>query len=129
MMLLIIYLNFIKIMKKTYLFLFLPALLLILSGCGNTNNQTSTSNNTNKSNIALTMTELAKHSSKGDCWQLINGQVYDLSAYTASNAHPGGDMILKGCGQDATAMFESIGKHQGRATAMLPDFLLGSIQK
>lgn len=105
----------------------LPALLLILSGCGKANTGNS-QNSTPKYTGALTMTELAKHNSKTDCWELINGQVYDLSTYTSSNMHPGGEAILKGCGQDATAMFKAIAKHNSKAAAMLPDFLLGPIQ-
>lgn len=118
-------------MKKNYLLLVIPAFLLLLTGCGNKTNTpgaTSTQTSTPKFTGTLTMTELAKHATKGDCWQLIDGQVYDLSSYTASNQHPGGDTILKGCGQDASAMFKAIAKHNGRATAMLPDFLLGPIQ-
>lgn len=137
-MLLIIYKNLTyppiadyEIMKKNYLLLVIPAFLVLLTGCSSTTANQNTQNsqtNTPKFTGALTMTELAKHSTKGDCWQLIDGQVYDLSAYTASNQHPGGDAILKGCGQDASAMFKSIAKHSGRATAMLPDYLLGPIQ-
>jgi len=116
-------------MKKIYLFLVFPALLVLLAGCGNqnlTNSQNNTANT--KTNLPLTMAELANHNSKTDCWQLINGQIYDLSAYTSSNSHPGGDTILKGCGQDATALFNSIPKHAGQAQAMLPNYLLGPVQ-
>jgi len=118
-------------MKKMNLFLILPLLLFFLAGCGN-KNLTNSQNNTNvtpKTNAPLTMTELAKHNSAADCWQLINGQIYDLSSYISSNAHPGGNTILQGCGQDATAMFEAIGKHNGKAQAMLPNYLLGPIQQ
>ncbi len=120
-----------KIMKKNYILLFIPAFLLILTACSSKTASQSQNTNTGTSKFTgpLTMAEVAKHSIKGDCWQLIDGQVYDLSSYTASNQHPGGDAILKGCGQDSTAMFKAIAKHNGRATAMLPDFLLGSIQQ
>ncbi|MFA5131110.1 MAG: cytochrome b5-like heme/steroid binding domain-containing protein [Patescibacteria group bacterium] len=126
-------------MKKTRLFLLLPLLALTLSACSltgqansqnfnNTVNTIQTGSAAPKATGPLTMSELALHNSKTDCWQLINGQVYDLSAYTASGAHPGGDKILQGCGQDASALFASVGKHQGQATAMLPNYLLGPIQ-
>jgi len=119
-------------MKKSYLLLVIPAFLLVLTGCGNKTNNPNVQNtqiNTPKTSITLTMTELAKHNTKTDCWQLINGQVYDLSTYTSAGKHPGGDKILNGCGLEATAMFEEITKHNGKATAMLQDFLLGPIQK
>ncbi len=130
-------------MKKTRLFLLLVLLIPLLSACSlqnltNTQNYSNSSSNNASANQAgsaapkftgaLTMSELSLHNSKTDCWQLINGQVYDLSAYTASGVHPGGDKILQGCGQDATSLFQSIGKHNGKATAMLPNYLLGPIQ-
>ncbi len=120
-----------KSTKKISLFLILSLFSVILVGCGNknlTNKQNSTGNTTMKTNLPLTMAELSLHNSATDCWQLINGQIYDLSAYTSSSAHPGGSTILQGCGQDATALFNSIGKHGGKAQAMLPNFLLGPIQ-
>ncbi len=118
-----------KYRRKIIFFLILPMFLLILSGCGNnnlTNNQNS-SGNVNKLSWSLTLTELAKHNSPTDCWQLINGQVYDLTAYVSSGAHPN-NLINNGCGQDASSMFASIGKHNGKAQAMLPRYLLGPIQ-
>jgi len=119
-----------KNMKKINLFLILPLLLFFLAGCGNKNltNSQNNTNNTPKTNAPLTMAELAKHNSATDCWQLINGQIYDLSSYTSSKNHPGGDTILQGCGQDATAMYKAIGKHNGKAQAMLPNYLLGTVQ-
>lgn len=119
-------------MKKIYLLLLVPAFLLVLTGCGNKTNNPSVQNTqteTPKVSVSLTMTELAKHNTKTDCWQLIDGQVYDLSAFTASGKHPGGDKILNGCGVEATEMFKAIAKHAGKAEAMLPDYLLGAIQK
>lgn len=119
-------------MKKTYLFLILPAFLVFLTGCGNknlTNSQNNTTNNGNaaKANVSLTMADVVQHNSKTDCWQVINGKVYDLSAYIAAGQHPN-DKILDGCGKDATSMFEEVAKHNGKATAMLPEYLLGNLQ-
>ena len=120
-------------MKKTYLFLIIPAFLVFLTGCGNKNLTNSQNNTTNSTNTAkytgsLTMADVAIHNSKTDCWQVINGQVYDLSPYTSSGTHPGGDVIIQGCGTDATAAFEAVGKHNGKAMAMLPTYLLGALQ-
>jgi len=120
-------------MKKTYLFLLLPALLLFLAGCGNQNltnsqNNTASTTGTAKYTGSLTMADVALHNSKTDCWQVIKGQVYDLSPYTSTGTHPGGDTILQACGTDATAAFETVGKHNGKAMAMLPNYLLGALQ-
>lgn len=46
-------------------------------------------------------TELMKHTTKHDCWLLINDNVYDVTSYLAE--HPGGDdILLKNAGRDAT---------------------------
>lgn len=120
-----------KTMKKNYLFILITAFLFVLTGCGNKTNNPNVENSQpkiKKASLVLTMSELAKHNTREDCWQLINGQVYDLSSYTMSGEHPGGEKILNGCGFEATAMFKEITKHSGKAEAMLNDFLLGPIQ-
>lgn len=50
-----------------------------------------------------TLTEVARHSSRGDCWAVISNQVYNITNYIGR--HPGGDEILRACGQDATTLF------------------------
>jgi cytochrome b involved in lipid metabolism len=77
---------------------------------------------------SLTMAEVAKHSTASDCWMIIGGQVYDLSDYIKLGIHPGGDKILRGCGQEATAMFNTVDKHQNNAVKYLPKYLLGDLQ-
>ncbi|VVC00016.1 Cytochrome b5-like Heme/Steroid binding domain protein [uncultured archaeon] len=78
--------------------------------------------------ITLSAAEVAKHSSKGDCWMTINGNVYDLSSFTT---HPGGDAYVPYCGTEATAAFETKGgtgkTHSSNAAALLPNFLVGAI--
>lgn len=130
-------------MKKIYLFLVLLIGLNFLTACSINKPKNkvniSTPTPTNQSNVSanqpvasvsqtLTLAEVAKHATVDDCWMVVNNQVYDLSAYTKAGSHPGGDKILKGCGQEATAMFEAIEKHSGRATNMLPQYLLGTLQ-
>lgn len=132
-------------MKKIYLFPILLIGLIFLTACStnkannkinmSTPNQTSnpTTNQTANQPTAsvsqtLTLTEVAKHTTVDDCWMVVNNQVYDLSSYTKAGKHPGGETILKGCGQEATEMFKAIEKHSGRATNMLPQYLLGTLQ-
>jgi hypothetical protein len=55
---------------------------------------------------ALTQAEVAKHSSKSDCWVVINGNVYDATGFR----HPGGQSKIK-CGQDISGGFS--GHHGG----------------
>ncbi len=51
-----------------------------------------------------TLDMVASHTSETSCRTVINGIVYDVSAFI--NKHPGGDKnILKICGIDGTAAF------------------------
>ena len=52
----------------------------------------------------ITREEVALHSSKEDCWCIIEGKVYNLKAYL--EFHPGGEKILRSVyGKDATELF------------------------
>lgn len=49
--------------------------------------------------------DLAKHHAPSDCWMVVNGVVYDLSAYIAE--HPGKRREIDGyCGKDGTKAWE-----------------------
>ena len=48
---------------------------------------------------------MAEHTSPESAWLSLNGVVYDVSVYL--HYHPGGDLILKGAGKDATNLFSN----------------------
>jgi hypothetical protein len=81
--------------------------------------------------LALSAAEVAKHASAGDCWFIISGKVYDVTAAMAG--HPGGaSTIIRHCGTDATLAFNTKDfqpgvPHSSRATADLTPFLLGNL--
>merc|ERR1719228_1774120 len=51
--------------------------------------------------------EVAKHTSKTDCWVVVNGQVLDVTKFLGE--HPGGELaILTFAGKDATEEFNMI---------------------
>lgn len=56
--------------------------------------------------ITIPMSEVKKHNTMEDCWTVIHGVVYDISAYL--KFHPGGiDVLMKeASGRDCTQMFE-----------------------
>ncbi|KCV70453.1 hypothetical protein H696_02795 [Fonticula alba] len=67
--------------------------------------------------------EIAMHNSADDCWIIIEGRVYDVTAFL--NDHPGGArIILRHAGRDATEAFLDIG-HSARAQVLLRKFLIG----
>jgi len=126
-------------MKKTYLFLVLPIFLVVLAACTSGNqpapvDNQPTGNPTNNEPVgttptaSLTLEEVAKYNTPADCWMAIDGQVYDLSPYIKLGIHPGGEKILNGCGQEASAMFKAVEKHQNNAVKNLPNYLLGQLQ-
>ena len=66
-----------------------------------------------------TLAEVAKHNKKTDAWIVIDGKVADITEWIPK--HPGGMVIMKGVGKDATALFTSIG-HDEYARKMLKKY-------
>jgi cytochrome b involved in lipid metabolism len=76
--------------------------------------------------VALTAAEVLKHSTATDCWSVIKGEVYDLTAYVKD--HPGGASLIKAiCGLDGSSSFAS--EHAGAAKPknILAAFALGPL--
>jgi cytochrome b involved in lipid metabolism len=80
---------------------------------------------------ALTMAEIAKHNTAQDCWLLISGKIYDVTKFIPS--HPGGSIIIKSCGTDATQAFDTKGGkgrgHSPRAESMLAQYYIGDLNQ
>nr|CAB3447390.1 unnamed protein product [Digitaria exilis] len=69
--------------------------------------------------------EVSKHSGRKDCWLIIAGKVYDVTAFMEE--HPGGDEVLLACtGKDATTDFEDIG-HSNSAKELMPQYCIGEV--
>lgn len=63
---------------------------------------------------AITIEQVALHAAPSDCWTMINGRVYDLTAFVTQ--HPGGSArIISICGRDGSAAFG--GQHSGSNSA------------
>ncbi|KAJ4416754.1 hypothetical protein N0V82_006565 [Gnomoniopsis sp. IMI 355080] len=57
--------------------------------------------------MVLTGADVAKHSSREDCWVIVHGKAYDVTEFLPE--HPGGPkIILKYAGKDATEEFDPI---------------------
>lgn len=75
-----------------------------------------------------TAADVAHHVTKGDCWVVRNGKVYNVSDFVAD--HPGGDdLILKYAGQDVGAIMADEVEHEHSKSAyeMLGEYLVGKI--
>lgn len=80
----------------------------------------------------FSLEEVAQHATAEDCWMAIEGKVYDVTLYIAEQVHPGGKAMNKGCGKDATEMWNNIGKetkrpHSAEAMSLLQNFYLGEL--
>ena len=77
-------------------------------------------------NKAYSLTEIGKHDFDGDCWLIINNNVYNVTAYISS--HPGGTAILENCGKDATELFNAK-PHSQNAKNLLETYLVGQLEQ
>ncbi len=72
----------------------------------------------------FSMEEIAKHTGENDSWFVVNGKVFDSSAY--NKEHPGGaESILMVAGEDATEDFEAI--HSRKAWKLLESYQIGIV--
>ena len=78
----------------------------------------------------ISKTELAKHNTKTSAWICINKNVYDVTSWISQ--HPGGDIIMKGVGRDASAIFKAIRGGDGHpdfvSKNILPRYLIGKLK-
>ena len=77
---------------------------------------------------AYTAADVKKHAVASNCWSIVNGNVYNLTAWV--NRHPGGATVIKGmCGKDATAAFKNMHGLAGRQAKTLATFKIGTLAK
>lgn len=76
----------------------------------------------------LTAEVVSEYSVAESCWTIIQGNVYDITAYVPR--HPGGVAnIVQACGTDGTELFEGVGEHQsGGARGILEEYYLGPLE-
>ncbi len=75
---------------------------------------------------SFTAAQVATHASVSSCYSIVNGAVYDLTAWIGQ--HPGGQSAIKRmCGMDASAAFN--GQHGGaaRPASELAGFKIGTL--
>ena len=89
------------------------------------NTKPKTNSKSNKT-TEYTLEEVAKHNKKSDAWIVIHNKVADVTKWIP--LHPGGDIIMKGVGKDATTLFDSIG-HDDYAKKMLKKYQIGILKK
>lgn len=80
--------------------------------------------------VTLSLLTVAKHTTKTDCWIVVDNKIYNVGAYAPF--HPGGeDRITSMCGKDATVAFNTKGgignNHSSGARATLEKYYIGTI--
>jgi len=115
--------------------------LILLNGKSDAPKSESSISNTDTTtdkSALFTTEQVAAHSTKSDCWTVIEGSVYDITSYVPR--HPGGDEILLACGTDSTTLFmqrettsgQSVGSgtpHSGSAQSRLSSLKIGTLTK
>lgn len=86
---------------------------------------------TSEANLsAISLNDIAKHSTKEDCWTTIDRNVYDVTKFISK--HKGGDKILLACGKDASDMFNGKAPmsrvHSEIAKKILSGMKIGTLQ-
>lgn len=78
--------------------------------------------------LGITLADVAKHATASDCWVVVGGKAYDVTAIIPK--HPGGqEAILRACGKDATQTFMGQEKHgQVGAKEMLAQYYQGDVR-
>ena len=80
--------------------------------------------------IPIPLADVAQHNSSASCWVAIEGSVYDITQFVSQ--HPGGSVILKACGTEASELFrtqDNIGPgHSDDARAILAEYQIGTLE-
>ena len=76
--------------------------------------------------ITWSMADVKRHNKSSDCWTVVNGAVYSMTAYI--KAHPGGAASIIGmCGIDATKAYMAIHANSPGAARDLKDTRIGKL--
>jgi hypothetical protein len=77
---------------------------------------------------SYTLDEVKANNSAASCWSVIDGFVYNLTAWIS--VHPGGASAIRSlCGIDASSQFNAQHSGQSRPTSQLERYLLGSLSR
>jgi cytochrome b involved in lipid metabolism len=72
------------------------------------------------------MAQVATHATITNCWTVLNGNVYNLTAFMSQ--HPGGTSVLvPACGKDGTSIFEGRHGTDPSYTNALATYLIGTL--
>lgn len=73
----------------------------------------------------FTLGEVKKHNKKDDAWTIIENKVYNITSWIPK--HPGGQIIMKAIGKDATQLFLDNGHPEYVKKTILPKYYIGNL--
>lgn len=73
----------------------------------------------------FTIGEVKKHNKKDDAWTIIENKVYNITSWIPK--HPGGQIIMKAVGKDATQLFLDNGHPEYVKKTILPKYYIGNL--
>lgn len=99
-----------------------------------TSKPTPTNPPTSAPKTTLSLSEISKHNSTGNCWIIISNKVYNVTSYLT--LHPAGaSAIVPSCGKDATTVFTSnvpktvSNAHSSYAWNLLAAYYIGDVNQ
>ena len=76
---------------------------------------------------SYTKAQVKKHNTAGNCWSIVNGSVYNFTAWISK--HPGGGGVIKAiCGKDGSAGFNAQHGSAAAANAALKPYRIGALK-
>ena len=73
--------------------------------------------------MEYSLADVAKHCTPNDCWVVVHGSVYDVTAFVPK--HPGGALIYVKAGGDCSQLFDSYHPHS--ASRVLDKYIIGAL--
>jgi len=78
-------------------------------------------------NNSYTLKDVQKHNKENDAWIILHNNVYNITEWIPK--HPGGPIIKKYIGKDATQVFESIPHPSYVIKNVAKKYLIGKLKK
>mgnify|MGYP006283009055 CR=1 FL=1 len=76
---------------------------------------------------SFTKAQVKRHNTPGNCWAIVNGSVYNFTAWISR--HPGGGSAITAiCGKDGSAAFNAQHGSAAAANAALKPYRIGSLK-